>query len=78
MSRINYIEIANLAIRGQYDHDAVNMQWSDVDRAIALDVARSLREIRNILQCGNFLAIPHKLDRIAKNTTKKRKRKVRS
>jgi len=35
-----------------------------------------LRRLNNVLQCPNFIAVPSKLDQIAKNTRKRRKPRV--
>lgn len=42
--------------------------------ALLQDIRAELREIRSVLKCANCLAIPHKLDQIARNTAKKRKK----
>jgi hypothetical protein len=41
--------------------------WQYVPIAVLMD---------NVLQCPNFIAVPAKLDRIERNTRKKRKRRA--
>lgn len=42
------------------------------------EILVELRKLNTLLHCGNFVNVPHKLERIAKNTTKpKRRRKVK-
>lgn len=51
---------------GRYDHDQVM-------KALLLDIREELRRLNTVLQCPNFIAVPSKLDQIAKNTRKRRK-----
>lgn len=52
--------------------------WSigQIQVALLNDIRTELKSLNTVLHCSNFLDIPHKLDRIKRNTTKKRKRKV--
>ena len=54
---------------GRYDHDQVRL-------GILLDIRAELKAIRAVLQCVNFQLIPWKLERIARNTTKPKRKKV--
>lgn len=49
--------------------------WSDSKVTIALlnDIREELKLLNAVLHCPNFMDIPHKLERIKRNTTKKRK-----
>ena len=54
--------------------------WSNQSSLLALmmDIRAELRAINQVLGCGNFQQIPFKLERIARNTVKaKRKPKVK-
>ena len=42
--------------------------------AVLMDIRDELQALNRIFQCHNFLAIPQKLDAIAKNTQKKKRR----
>lgn len=44
--------------------------------AVLLSIRDELRRLNAVLHCSNFLDIPHKLERIKRNTTKKRKPRV--
>ena len=52
--------------------------WDAVKIAVLMDIRDELKRLNSLLHCSNFMAIPWKLDRIAKNTTKPRKRKPRT
>ena len=63
-------------------HDNVNwtlpdetLTWEQASAAILMDVRDELRQLNRLLRCHNFLAIPFKLERIARNTTKRRRAK---
>jgi hypothetical protein len=51
--------------------------WEKVGIAVLMDIRRELRTLNTVLRCPHFVAIPRKLDRIAKNTAKKKKKAVR-
>lgn len=51
--------------------------WDGVQIALLIDMAKSLRDIRDVLKCSNCLDIPRKLDRIARNTAKPKRKKAR-
>lgn len=38
--------------------------------AVLMDLRDELKALNGVLQCPNFLAVPHKLERIARNTAK--------
>jgi hypothetical protein len=49
---------------------------ADAELAVLMDIRDELKLVNQklaVLQCPNFLAIPHTLKRISRNTTKKRK-----
>lgn len=50
--------------------------WEHVQIAVLMDIRDELKSLNAVLHCPNFLAIPSKLDTIAKNTRKKRKPRV--
>lgn len=54
---------------GRYEHDQVM-------KALLMDIRAELKRLNSILRCPNFIAVPSKLDQIAKNTRKRRKPKV--
>lgn len=63
--------------------DGVVRTWEEVYVALLMDLRDELRTMRadmasmaSTLRCRNFLDIPHKLERIKRNTTKKRKPRV--
>ena len=41
--------------------------------SVLMDIRDELQRLNGILQCPNFIAVPAKLDQIAKNTRKRRK-----
>jgi hypothetical protein len=43
--------------------------------SVLMDIRRELQAIRSVLQCHNCIDIPHKLDRIEKNTRKPAKKR---
>jgi len=54
-------------------------QWQHVQIELLMDIRDELQAISqklSVLQCPNFIAIPRKLDRIGRNTAKKRKPKA--
>jgi len=57
--------------------DDGTITWERAGIAVLMDIRRELKTLNQILHCQNFLAIPHKLDRIRINTTRrKRRRKI--
>lgn len=40
------------------------------------EILVELRKLNTLLHCHNFVDIPHKLERIAKNTTKPKRRRI--
>jgi hypothetical protein len=54
---------------GRYEHDQVM-------KALFMDIRNELRRLNQVLQCPNFIAVPSKLDQIAKNTRKRRRPKT--
>lgn len=43
--------------------------------ACLMDIRDELKRLNSLLHCNNFMMIPHKLDRIARNTVKPRRRR---
>jgi hypothetical protein len=52
-------------------------QYDYMQLATLMDIRDELQALNSVFQCPNFLAIPHKLDRIVKNTTKPRRKRAR-
>ncbi len=48
--------------------------WDGVHAAILMDIRDELKKLNTLLHCNNFTAIPHTLNSIRKNTTKKRRK----
>ena len=48
-------------------------EWQYVPIAVLMDIRDELKRLNALLHCHNFTDIPHKLDRIKRNTAKKRK-----
>lgn len=53
--------------------DGNNFTWEQVLVEVMMDVRSELERLNKVLQCPNFVAVPAKLDRIEKNTRKRRK-----
>jgi len=51
--------------------------WERIEIAVLLDLRDELRKLNALLACPNFIVIPQKLARIARNTAKPRKRAIR-
>lgn len=47
--------------------------WVSIHAAILMDIRDELKRLNSTIHCHNFLAIPHKLDRIVFNTRKKKR-----
>jgi len=52
--------------------------WEGVHAALLMDIRDELQTLNRLLACPNFIGIPQTLRKIAKNTTKPRKRKVKA
>lgn len=48
--------------------------WDQVAAAVLMDIRDELKKLNRVFECRNFMDVPHKLERIARNTVK-RKRK---
>lgn len=57
-------------------NEAGKYSWDQAIVSVLTDIREELQVINRTLQCPNFLAIPRKLDRIVRNTAKKRKPRV--
>lgn len=53
-----------------------NFKWEHVMIEVLMDVRAELARLNALLHCHNFTDIPHKLERIKRNTAKKRKPKA--
>ena len=68
-----------MARHKDYDWNLPNPQvghsygWETIHSALLMDIRDELRAMNRILNCHNFLNIPHKLDKIVVNTRKKRR-----
>ena len=66
--------------------DRVNVEWGTHDPLsveiatieVLMDIRTELRRLNALLHCGNFTAIPHRLERIARNTSRPKKKRARS
>jgi hypothetical protein len=74
--RVPYTELANWnpelwmdEVRNTADHNTLMV-------AALFSIRDELRRLNRVLQCPNFIAVPSKLDAIAKNTRKRRKPRV--
>lgn len=50
--------------------DGPSMSYEAAQLAVLMDIRRELKRLNLLLSCPNFVAIPRKLDRIEKNTSK--------
>lgn len=46
--------------------------WESAAVAVLMDIRDELQQLNGLLNCQNFLSIPRRLERIARNTTKKK------
>jgi len=51
------------------------IHYSRASLAVLMDIRDELQKLNRVFECGNFLAIPYKLDRIMLNTKKTKKRR---
>ena len=58
--------------------DGNDFTWEQVVVEVLMDVRKELQRLNSVLQCPNFIAVPSKLDRIEKNTRKRRKSPVKA
>jgi hypothetical protein len=49
--------------------------WELVPIAVLMDIRDELKQLNRLLTCDNFITIPFKLDRIALNTAKRKRKK---
>ena len=49
--------------------------WDAVKIAVLMDIRDELKRLNGLLHCSNVIAIPARLERIARNTSKPRKAK---
>lgn len=47
--------------------------WDRTNAALLMDIRDELKRLNTLLHCSNFTDIPRRLERIARNTTKRRK-----
>jgi hypothetical protein len=50
--------------------------WNQAIVSVLTDIREELQKLNSVLQCPNFIAVPSKLDQIAKNTRKRRRPKI--
>lgn len=55
---------------------AGNYTWNQAIVSVLTDIREELQRLNGVLQCPNFQAIPRKLDRIGRNTAKRKRPKV--
>lgn len=51
--------------------------WERVSISVLLDIRAELQTLNGLLACPNFVGIPRTLTAIQRNTTRKRKRKLK-
>lgn len=77
--RVSYKEIGNWTVTTGVTVNDDGTQSADTDTIIMCMLATirdELRRLNNVLQCPNFIGVPSKLDRIERNTRKRRKPKA--
>ena len=62
---------ANWGVGEKPDYDGAKL-------ATLMDIRDELKELNRLFRCDNFLRIPREIERIRKNTTKPKKRKVKN
>lgn len=50
------------------------VEWAGAQLAVLMDLRDELKRLNDLLHCVNFITIPRKLDKIVRNTTKKRRK----
>lgn len=55
-------------------HDRIQT-WDEAQVSVLMDTRDELQKLNRLLHCHNFIDIPHKLERIKKNTVKPRKKR---
>lgn len=50
----------------------------DAQLAVLMDIRDEMKRLNEVLHCHNFLNMPSKLERIARNTSKPKRRKARA
>lgn len=79
--RVNYAEIGRwnpLLTLTEHDDGRQTASFDTLQTAALFAIRDELRRLNTLLHCGNFTAIPSKLDRIGRNTAKpKRKAKAK-
>jgi len=58
-----------------YESDGGGFQSEQVTHALLMDIREELKRLNRVLQCPNFIAVPAKLDKIERNTRKRRKKR---
>jgi hypothetical protein len=69
--RVDYKVLANWD--PQLSHEEDSASHENLQTAVLFAIRDELRKLNRVLQCPNFLAVPAKLDAIARNTRKRRK-----
>ena len=55
------------------DRDGTVPTWERASVAVFMDIRDELQTLNRLLGCPRFIGIPHMLDRIAKNTSKRKR-----
>ena len=74
--RVSYREIGNWNVTTsmtQNDDGSHTAANETIMMCMLATIRDELRRLNHVLQCPNFIAVPAKLDQIAKNTRKRRK-----
>ena len=72
--RVPYQQLANWNPLLPVDEPAGTASTETLQLAMFCEIRDQLRALNRVLQCPNFIAVPSKLDAIARNTKKRRKR----
>lgn len=73
--RVSYKEFADWDVT-LWKNDDGTATHETLMVAALYGIRDELRRLNHVLQCPNFLAVPSKLDRIEKNTRKRKRPKV--
>jgi hypothetical protein len=74
--RVPYQTLANWDPQLWMDDKENTANTDTLQLAMLCSIRDELRRLNRVLQCPNFIAVPSKLDQIAKNTRKKRKPRI--
>jgi hypothetical protein len=71
MRKVNYFTVQNIEWDINRNDDGTYPQ-GDARLAVLMDIREELHKLNTLLNCKNFVAIPEKLDRIARNIQRKK------